>query len=61
MAKPPVKPAGDTASDADWQIASQREGALKMLLRSSSPAAVAEVAADITHSICPNKGFIYCV
>jgi putative transposase len=47
MAKPPVKPAGDTASDADWQIASQREGALKMLLRSSSPAAVAEVAADL--------------
>jgi len=38
MAKPPMKPARDTASDADWQIASQREGALKMLLRSSSPA-----------------------
>jgi hypothetical protein len=47
MAKPPVKPAGVTASDADWQIASQREGALKMLLRSSSPAAVAGVAADL--------------
>jgi putative transposase len=47
MAKPPVKPAGDTASDTDWQIASQREGALKMLLRSSSPPAVAEVAADL--------------
>jgi putative transposase len=47
MAKPPMKPARDTASDADWQIASQREGALKMLLRSSSPAAVAEVAADL--------------
>jgi putative transposase len=47
MAKPPVKPVADTASDADWQIASQREGALKMLLRFSSPAAVAEVAADL--------------
>src|SRR5258708_12732878 len=47
MKNPPVKPAGDTASDADWQIASQREGALKMLLRSSSPTAVAEVAADL--------------
>ena len=47
MAKPPLKPAGDTASDADWQIASQREGALKLLLRSSSPTAVAEVAADL--------------
>jgi putative transposase len=47
MAKPPLKPAGDTASDADWQIASQREGALKMLLRSNSPTAVAEVAADL--------------
>ena len=30
MAKPPMKPAGDTASDADWQIASQRELALKV-------------------------------
>ena len=42
-----VKQAGDTASDADWQIPSQREGVLKMLLRSSSPAAVAEVGADL--------------
>jgi hypothetical protein len=47
MAKPPVKPAGDSASDVDWQIASPREGALKMLLQTSSPAAVAKVATDL--------------
>lgn len=43
---PPVKPDKDNASDADWQLASQRENALKVLLVASSSAAVAEVAAD---------------
>ena len=47
MANPPVKPTWDTASDTDWQIASQRESALKLLLKFSSRAAVAEVAADL--------------
>jgi hypothetical protein len=45
MAKPPVKPDRDSASDTDWQMASHREDALKVLLETSSPAAVAEVAA----------------
>ncbi|WP_035354712.1 hypothetical protein [Edaphobacter aggregans] len=47
MAKPPVKPDRDSASDADWQMARHREDALKVLLETSSPAAVAEVAADL--------------
>ena len=47
MAKPPVKPDRDSASDADWQTARNREDALKVLLETSSPAAVAEVAADL--------------
>jgi putative transposase len=47
MAKSPLRPDTQSASDADWQIASQREDALKVLLAGSSPAAVAEVAADL--------------
>ena len=42
-----MKPNTESASDADWQIANQRADALKALLASSSPAAVAEVAADL--------------
>jgi hypothetical protein len=41
MAKPPVKPDRDSASDADWQMARHREDALMVLLETSSPAAVA--------------------
>jgi hypothetical protein len=47
MAKPPVKPDRDSASDANWQMARHREDALKVLLETSSPAAVAEVAEDL--------------
>jgi putative transposase len=42
-----MKPTVDSPSDADWDIASHREVALKVLLETSSPAAVAEVAADL--------------
>jgi len=42
-----MKPDRDSASDADWQMARHREDALKVLLETSSPAAVAEVAADL--------------
>ena len=49
MAKPPVKPDRDSASDADWQMARHREDALKVLLETSSPAAVAEGCRE--HSI----------
>jgi len=37
MAKPPVKPDRDSASDADWQMARHREDAFKVLLETSSP------------------------
>jgi putative transposase len=47
MAMPAMKPTIDSPSDADWDIASHREVALKVLLETSSPAAVAEVAADL--------------
>jgi Phage integrase family len=39
MAKPPVKLDRDSASDADWQIASQRENAVKVLLGAGAPPA----------------------
>ena len=47
MENPPVKPSSEGASEADWQIASRREDALKVLLGGSSKSAVAEVAADL--------------
>jgi putative transposase len=46
-AESPLRPNAESASDADWEIASQRADALKVLLAGSSPAAVAEVAADL--------------
>ncbi len=47
MAESSVKQDRDSASDADWQIATRREDGLKVLLKASSPAAVAELAADL--------------
>jgi putative transposase len=42
-----LRPSAESAGDADWEIATQRADALKVLLAGSSPAAVAEVAADL--------------
>lgn len=42
-----MKPDQEKATDADWHMASQREDALKPLLESTSPAAVAQVATDL--------------
>jgi hypothetical protein len=42
-----LKPDMETASDADWLIASKRAGALEALLAASTPAAVAAVARDL--------------
>jgi putative transposase len=47
MAEFALKPDMETASDADWLIASKRASALEVLLAGCTPAAVAEAAHDL--------------
>jgi hypothetical protein len=47
MAEFPLKLDMETASDANWLIASKRASALEVLLASCTPVAVAEVAHDL--------------